>query len=147
MEVSCKCRTRGRGKAGCPCSATLIVRLGYFCRSHFGHQSGGLWRTKADISGNSDSSCRSSHYAVACERETTAIRSYRRRSVEGGPCSVGAVCLPLTHLPGGTGNQCDLARKVAEPIAALVVLLLVVREGREAIRGKGCGCCQIRRSE
>jgi len=101
----------------------------------------GLWRTKADISGNSDSSCRSSHYAVACERETTAIRSYRRRSVEGGPCSVGAVCLPLTHLPGGTGNQCDLARKVAEPIAALVVLLLVVREGREAIRGKGYGCC------
>ena len=41
----------------------------------------------------------------------------------------------------GPAIKCDLARKVAEPIAALVVLLLVVREGREAIRGKGYGCC------
>ena len=31
--------------------------------------------------------------------------------------------------------------KWADPIAALVVLPLIVWEGREAIRGKTCGCC------
>jgi divalent metal cation (Fe/Co/Zn/Cd) transporter len=29
----------------------------------------------------------------------------------------------------------------ADPMAALAVLPLIVWEGREAIRGKGCGCC------
>jgi len=29
----------------------------------------------------------------------------------------------------------------ADPIAALAVLPLIVREGREAVRGKPCGCC------
>ena len=31
--------------------------------------------------------------------------------------------------------------KWADPIAALVVLPLIVWEGREAMRGKSCGCC------
>jgi len=31
--------------------------------------------------------------------------------------------------------------KWADPIAALMVLPLIVREGREALRGKPCGCC------
>jgi len=31
--------------------------------------------------------------------------------------------------------------KLADPIAALVVLPLIVWEGREAMRGKACGCC------
>ena len=31
--------------------------------------------------------------------------------------------------------------KWADPIAALAVLPLIVREGREAMRGKTCGCC------
>ena len=31
--------------------------------------------------------------------------------------------------------------KWADPVAALVVLPLIVWEGREAIRGKTCGCC------
>jgi divalent metal cation (Fe/Co/Zn/Cd) transporter len=31
--------------------------------------------------------------------------------------------------------------KWADPIAALVVLPLIVWEGREAMRGKACGCC------
>ncbi len=31
--------------------------------------------------------------------------------------------------------------KWADPIAALVVLPLIVWEGREAVRGKTCGCC------
>jgi len=29
----------------------------------------------------------------------------------------------------------------ADPVAALVVAPLIVREGREAMRGKSCGCC------
>jgi len=29
----------------------------------------------------------------------------------------------------------------ADPIAALVVLPLIVWEGREAVRGKACACC------
>jgi divalent metal cation (Fe/Co/Zn/Cd) transporter len=29
----------------------------------------------------------------------------------------------------------------ADPAAALVVAPLIVREGREAMRGKSCGCC------
>jgi divalent metal cation (Fe/Co/Zn/Cd) transporter len=31
--------------------------------------------------------------------------------------------------------------KWADPIAALVVVPLIVREGREAMRGRPCGCC------
>jgi divalent metal cation (Fe/Co/Zn/Cd) transporter len=31
--------------------------------------------------------------------------------------------------------------KWADPVAALVVLPLIFREGREAMRGKSCGCC------
>jgi divalent metal cation (Fe/Co/Zn/Cd) transporter len=31
--------------------------------------------------------------------------------------------------------------KWADPIAALVVLPLIIGEGREALRGKSCGCC------
>jgi len=31
--------------------------------------------------------------------------------------------------------------KWADPVAALVVLPLIIREGLEAIRGKTCGCC------
>jgi divalent metal cation (Fe/Co/Zn/Cd) transporter len=31
--------------------------------------------------------------------------------------------------------------KWADPIAALAVLPLIVWEGREALRGKACGCC------
>jgi divalent metal cation (Fe/Co/Zn/Cd) transporter len=31
--------------------------------------------------------------------------------------------------------------KWADPIAALAVLPLIVLEGREAMRGKVCGCC------
>jgi divalent metal cation (Fe/Co/Zn/Cd) transporter len=29
----------------------------------------------------------------------------------------------------------------ADPIAALVITPLIVREAREALRGKACGCC------
>jgi divalent metal cation (Fe/Co/Zn/Cd) transporter len=29
----------------------------------------------------------------------------------------------------------------ADPVAALVIVPLIVREGREAMRGKACGCC------
>jgi|SRR5580704_8331855 hypothetical protein len=50
-------------------------------------------------------------------------------------CSVGIVCLSLTHRLGGTSDQRDLAVKWADPIAALAILPLIVWEGREAMRG------------
>ncbi len=30
---------------------------------------------------------------------------------------------------------------LADPVAALVIVPLILREGREALRGKACGCC------
>jgi hypothetical protein len=54
-------------------------------------------------------------HAVACERETAAVRSYKQCSVEGGCRSVGAVCLPLAHRLGGTGDQRHVARQVGRP--------------------------------
>jgi len=50
-----------------------------------------------------------------------------------------ALCAYLSLI--ATSDQLDLARKWADPIAALAVLPLIVWEGREAIRGKTCGCC------
>ncbi len=43
-------------------------------------------------------------------------------------------------------NQLDgsRAREWADPISALVIIPLVIWEGREAMRGKACGCCQVR---
>jgi len=35
-------------------------------------------------------------------------------------------------------------RERADPISALVIIPLVIWEGREAMREKACGCCQVR---
>jgi divalent metal cation (Fe/Co/Zn/Cd) transporter len=53
-----------------------------------------------------------------------------------------AVCayLSLIALAGLAINAIWHARW-ADPVAALTVLPLIVWEGREAIRGKACGCC------
>ena len=75
----------------------------------------GYSEPKPNISGNRYSDCRRSRHAVACERKAAAVRSYGQCCVEGGRCSVGIVCLSLTHRLGGTGDQRDLARKVGRP--------------------------------
>jgi hypothetical protein len=49
------------------------------------------------------------------ERKAATVRSYRQCCVEGGRCSVGIVCLSLTHRLGRTGDQRGLARKVGRP--------------------------------
>jgi divalent metal cation (Fe/Co/Zn/Cd) transporter len=41
----------------------------------------------------------------------------------------------------GLGINAIWRVKWADPIAALVILPLIVREGREAMRGKTCDCC------
>jgi divalent metal cation (Fe/Co/Zn/Cd) transporter len=53
-----------------------------------------------------------------------------------------ALCayLSLTALAGLAINAI-WHLKLADPIAALAVLPLIVWEGREALRGKTCGCC------
>ena len=54
--------------------------------------------------------------------------------------SVLCAYLSLIALAGLTINAIWHV-KWADPIAALVVLPLIVWEGREAMRGKACGCC------
>ncbi|HKI24753.1 MAG TPA: cation transporter [Candidatus Sulfotelmatobacter sp.] len=49
-------------------------------------------------------------------------------------------CLSLIALAGLSINAIWHV-KWADPVAALVVLPLIVWEGREAMRGKACGCC------
>jgi divalent metal cation (Fe/Co/Zn/Cd) transporter len=49
-------------------------------------------------------------------------------------------CLSLIALAGLAINAIWHV-KWADPIAALTVLPLIVSEGREAMRGKSCGCC------
>jgi divalent metal cation (Fe/Co/Zn/Cd) transporter len=41
----------------------------------------------------------------------------------------------------GLGAHAYLGAAWADPIAALVITPLVAWEGRETLRGKGCGCC------
>ena len=141
MEISCKCCTRGSGEAGSKCRGSLVVRTGCFCRSHFGRKSGRVQRAQAHTSRDSHFGRSRRRHAVACEREATTVRSYRQCDVEGGRRAVGAVCLPLAHRLGGIGDQRYLARKVGRPHFGLAVLPLIVWEGWEAMRGKGCGCC------
>ncbi len=75
----------------------------------------GYCRTPTNISGNRHSDRRRSCHAVACERETPSVRSYRQCCVESGRCTVGGLCLPFAGRLGGTGDQRDLARKVGRP--------------------------------
>ena len=49
-------------------------------------------------------------------------------------------CLSLIALAGLAINAIWHV-KWADPISALAVLPLIVWEGWEAMRGKGCGCC------
>jgi divalent metal cation (Fe/Co/Zn/Cd) transporter len=49
-------------------------------------------------------------------------------------------CLSLIALAGLAINAIWRA-KWADPTAALVVVPLILWEGREAMRGKACGCC------
>jgi hypothetical protein len=65
----------------------------------------------------------------------------RQCCVEGGRRTVGAVCLPLAHRLGGLAINAIWHVKWADPIAALVVVPLILWEGREAVRGRLCGCC------
>ena len=54
-------------------------------------------------------------HAMACERETAAVRSHRQCCIEGGRRTVGTVRLPVADRLGGTGEQRDLACKVGGP--------------------------------
>jgi divalent metal cation (Fe/Co/Zn/Cd) transporter len=81
---------------------------------------------------------------VARDRETEAVRSHKQRSFEGGAQSVVCAYLSLIALAGLSINATSHV-KWADPVAALAVLPLIVREGREAMCGKTCGCCSFRR--
>jgi divalent metal cation (Fe/Co/Zn/Cd) transporter len=75
-------------------------------------------------------------------------REKRRLSVETGSAALGADAtqsawcgyLSLIALAGLAINAIWHIRW-ADPLAALAITPLIAREGREAIRGKTCGCC------
>ena len=69
------------------------------------------------------------------------VRSYRQRCFEGGRRTVGAVCIPSLIALAGLAINAIWHIKWADPSSALAVLPLIVWEGREAMRGKHCGCC------
>jgi divalent metal cation (Fe/Co/Zn/Cd) transporter len=55
-----------------------------------------------------------------------------------------AVCAYLSLIAlSGLAINAIWRVKWADPVAALVVLPLIVWEGREAMRGKACGCCWV----
>jgi len=67
---------------------------------------------------------------------TTGSAALRADAAESALCAY----LSLIVLAGLVANAIWHV-KWADPIAALAVLPLIVWEGREAVRGKACGCC------
>jgi len=67
---------------------------------------------------------------------TTGSATLRADAAQSALCAY----LSLIALAGLAANAIWHV-KWADPIAALVVLPLIVWEGREAMRGKACGCC------
>jgi divalent metal cation (Fe/Co/Zn/Cd) transporter len=68
--------------------------------------------------------------------ETTGSAALRADAAQSALCA----CLSLIALAGLAINSIWHV-KWADPVAALVVLPLIVWEGREAMHGRACGCC------
>ena len=68
--------------------------------------------------------------------ETTGSAALRADAAQSALCA----CLSLIALAGLAINSIWHV-KWADPVAALVVLPLIVWEGREAMHGGACGCC------
>ena len=140
VEISCRCRTRGRGKAGCPCRGSLVVRTGCVCRDHFSRESAGPREPKPTFLG----------IAVLVAAATIMpwlAKEKRRLSGATGSAALradaaqSALCVYLSLIAlAGLAINAIWHVKWADPIAALAVLPLIVWEGREAMRGKACGC-------
>jgi hypothetical protein len=95
----------------------------------------------ASMTRDSHSGCSRSRHAMANERETAAVRSYRQCRAEGGRRTAGTLCLPIGHRVGGTGDQRHLAGQVGRPDCGYSDSAAHCLKGREAMRGKTCGCC------
>src|SRR5438270_4476020 len=78
---------------------------------------------------NSNSGCRSTHHAVACEREAESVRSYRQCCVEGDAAQ-SALCAYVALLAlAGLAINTMWHVKWADPIAAMLIIPLILREG------------------
>jgi divalent metal cation (Fe/Co/Zn/Cd) transporter len=66
----------------------------------------------------------------------TGSAALRADAAESGLCAY----LALVALVG-LGINAIWHVTWADPVAALVIVPLILREGREALRGKACGCC------
>jgi hypothetical protein len=75
--------------------------------------------------------CRGGHALATFSR-------YRQRSTEGRCRQVGRLWLSCCDCFDGSHHQCDLEVSWADPIAALVLLPLILHEGWQAMKGKPC---------
>jgi divalent metal cation (Fe/Co/Zn/Cd) transporter len=66
----------------------------------------------------------------------TGSAALRADAAESALCAYLAVVALV-----GLGMNAILRSRWADPIAALVIVPLILREGWEAMRGKACGCC------
>jgi divalent metal cation (Fe/Co/Zn/Cd) transporter len=67
---------------------------------------------------------------------TTGSAALRADAAESALCAYLSVIAPV-------GLTIDAIWRIwwADPIAALVIVPLILWEGREAMRGQACGCC------
>jgi divalent metal cation (Fe/Co/Zn/Cd) transporter len=75
------------------------------------------------------------HTFNACDENVISGRAIRADAVSSALCAY----LSLSALAGLAINTIWHV-KWADPLAALAILPLIVWEGREAMRGKTCGC-------
>ena len=139
VEISCKRSTRRRGKAGCSYCGRFVVRAFVAITSI------------TSLLGYSEP--KPTFLGIAILVAAAVIMPWlakEKRRLSGAIGSAAlradaaqsALCayLSLISLAGLALNTIWHV-KWADPVAALVVLPLIVWEGREAMRGKTCGCC------
>jgi hypothetical protein len=136
MEISGKCRTRARGEAGCPCRGSLVVRAGCLRRGHFGYEPLGYIEPKPTFLGIAI-------LVAAAAVMPWLAKEKRRLSATTGSAALradaaqSALCAYLSLIAlAGLAINAIWHVKWADPTAALGVLPLIVREGREAMLGK-----------
>jgi divalent metal cation (Fe/Co/Zn/Cd) transporter len=85
---------------------------------------------------------------VAAAVMPSLAREKRRLSASTGSAALradaaeSALCAYLSVIAlAGLGINAIWHLRWADPVAALVILPVMIWEGREAIRGKPCGCC------
>ncbi|MCU1299153.1 MAG: putative Co/Zn/Cd cation transporter [Acidobacteriaceae bacterium] len=122
-------------------AGVFVVRTGCLCRSHFGRESGRGQRAQPTFLGIAI-------LVAAAVVMPWLSKEKRRLSGATGSAALGAdaaqsaLCAFLSLIAlAGLAINAILHVKWADPIAAMRIIPLILREGWEAIRGKHCDCC------